>query len=199
MLPFTPRRRDNLASWMVARSDGDALRSAAGLSVPQTEAGFRAAAGRRAHQSGPGHRTADHAVEPAGSEVIQGTLMVIPIEESLLYVRPAVSARAGRPHPRADPRHRRVSEPDRDGAHARSGPREDFRRSGRAARSRATNDNRPPRPHLVHQSHLPRPPHRPAWPPRRWRRTNARSRRRRPATGRNTARRSSGLARFSPR
>ena len=23
MLPFTPRRRDNLASWMVARSDGD--------------------------------------------------------------------------------------------------------------------------------------------------------------------------------
>ena len=36
-----------------------------------------------------------------GSQVIWGTLMVIPIEESLIYVRSAVPARIGRPDTRA--------------------------------------------------------------------------------------------------
>ena len=36
-------------------------------------------------------------MEPEGSEVIQGTLMVIPMEESLIYVRPLyLRAQAGR-------------------------------------------------------------------------------------------------------
>ena len=47
MLPFTPRAEDNLAAWMVARSDGDALRPAGGLPVPETEDRLRPAAGRR--------------------------------------------------------------------------------------------------------------------------------------------------------
>ena len=45
-----------------------------------------------------------------GSQVIQGTLLVIPIEESLLYVRPLYLRAAGRPHPRTEARHRRVPE-----------------------------------------------------------------------------------------
>ena len=57
-----------------------------------------------------------------GSEVIQGTLMVIPIEESLLYIRPLyLRAQAGR-----IPELTRVivalQRPDRDGAHARGRP-----------------------------------------------------------------------------
>ena len=36
MLPFTPRRKDNLAAWMVARSDGDALRPAARVPVSRS-------------------------------------------------------------------------------------------------------------------------------------------------------------------
>ena len=43
-----------------------ALRPAAGVPVPEAEGRLRPAADRRAHQPGPGHLAADHAVEPAG-------------------------------------------------------------------------------------------------------------------------------------
>ncbi len=88
MLPFTPRRRDNLASWLVARSDGAAYGQLVAFEFPKQKLVF-----------GPRQVVArinqDQVISPQitlwsqqGSEVIQGTLMVIPIEESLLYVRP---------------------------------------------------------------------------------------------------------------
>ena len=88
MLPFTPRRRDNLASWLVARSDGDRYGQLMSFEFPKQKLVF-----------GPRQVVArinqDQVISPQitlwnqqGSEVIQGTLMVIPIEESLLYVRP---------------------------------------------------------------------------------------------------------------
>ena len=88
MLPFTPRRRDNLASWLVARSDGDHYGQLMAFEFPKQKLVF-----------GPRQVVArisqDQVISPQitlwnqqGSEVIQGTLMVIPIEESLLYVRP---------------------------------------------------------------------------------------------------------------
>ena len=97
MLPFTPRRRDNLASWMVARSDGDHYGKLAVFQFPKQTLVF-----------GPQQVVArinqDQVISPQitlwsqqGSQVIQGTLMVIPIEESLLYVRPLyLRAQAGR-------------------------------------------------------------------------------------------------------
>jgi uncharacterized membrane protein (UPF0182 family) len=97
MLPFTPRRRDNLASWMVARSDGDRYGQLLVFEFPKQKLIF-----------GPRQVVArinqDQVISPQitlwnqqGSEVIQGTLMVIPIEESLLYVRPLyLRAQAGR-------------------------------------------------------------------------------------------------------
>jgi uncharacterized protein len=97
MLPFTPRRRDNLASWMVARSDGDRYGQLLVFQFPKQKLIF-----------GPRQVVArinqDQVISPQitlwnqqGSEVIQGTLMVIPIEESLLYVRPLyLRAQAGR-------------------------------------------------------------------------------------------------------
>lgn len=97
MLPFTPRRRDNLASWMVARSDGDRYGQLLVFQFPKQKLIF-----------GPRQVVArinqDQAIAPQitlwnqqGSEVIQGTLMVIPIEESLIYVRPLyLRAQAGR-------------------------------------------------------------------------------------------------------
>jgi uncharacterized membrane protein (UPF0182 family) len=97
MLPFTPRRRDNLASWMVARSDGDQYGKLAVFAFPKQTLVF-----------GPQQVVArinqDQVISPQitlwnqrGSEVIQGTLMVIPIEESLIYVRPLyLRAQAGR-------------------------------------------------------------------------------------------------------
>ena len=61
MLPFTPRRRDNLASWMVARSDGEHYGKIQVLPVPEAETDLRPAPGRGAHQPGPGDLAADHA------------------------------------------------------------------------------------------------------------------------------------------
>ena len=97
MLPFTPRRRDNLASWMVARSDGENYGQLIAFQFPKQKLVF-----------GPRQVVArisqDQAISPQitlwnqqGSEVIQGTLMVIPIEESLIYVRPLyLRAQSGR-------------------------------------------------------------------------------------------------------
>ena len=88
MLPFTPRGRNNLAAWMVARSDSDVYGRMLVFQFPKQKLIF-----------GPSQVVArinqDQEISPQitlwnqqGSEVIQGTLLVIPIEEALLYVRP---------------------------------------------------------------------------------------------------------------
>jgi hypothetical protein len=97
MLPFTPRRRDNLASWMVARSDEKNYGELMVFRFPKQKLVF-----------GPSQVVArinqDQVIAPQitlwnqqGSQVIQGTLMVIPIEESLIYIRPLyLRAQGGR-------------------------------------------------------------------------------------------------------
>jgi hypothetical protein len=88
MLPFTPRLKDNLAAWMVARSDGEHYGKLLVFQFPKQKIVF-----------GPrqivGRINQDQVISPQitlwnqqGSQVIWGTLLVIPIEESLLYVRP---------------------------------------------------------------------------------------------------------------
>ena len=88
MLPFTPRGKNNLAAWMVARSDGDQYGNLLVFQFPKQKVIF-----------GPSQIVArinqDQDISPQltlwnqqGSEVIQGTLLVIPIEEALLYIRP---------------------------------------------------------------------------------------------------------------
>jgi uncharacterized protein len=88
MLPYTPRRRDNLAAWLVARSDGEHYGKLRVFEFPKQKLVF-----------GPRQVVArisqDQTISPQitlwnqqGSAVIWGTLMVIPVEESLIYVRP---------------------------------------------------------------------------------------------------------------
>jgi len=95
MLPFTPRLKDNLAAWMVARSDGEHYGRLLVFQFPKQKVVF-----------GPRQIVArinqDQVISPQitlwnqqGSQVIQGTLLVIPIEESLLYVRPLYLRSAG--------------------------------------------------------------------------------------------------------
>jgi len=88
ILPFTPRSKDNLSAWMVARSDGDNYGHMLVFQFPKQKIvyGPRQIAGRI---------NQDQVISPQitlwnqqGSEVKWGTLLVIPIEESLLYVRP---------------------------------------------------------------------------------------------------------------
>ncbi len=95
MLPFTPRGKDNLAAWMVARNDGGNYGKLAVFQFPKQTVVF-----------GPKQVAArinqDQVISPQitlwnqqGSEVIQGTLLVIPIEESLIYIRPLYLRAAG--------------------------------------------------------------------------------------------------------
>ena len=95
MLPFTPRLKDNLSAWLVARSDGDYYGRLIVFQFPKQKVVF-----------GPRQIVArinqDQTIAPQitlwnqqGSQVIQGTLLVIPIEESLLYVRPLYLRSAG--------------------------------------------------------------------------------------------------------
>ncbi|MGA2263513.1 MAG: UPF0182 family protein [Acidobacteriota bacterium] len=88
MLPFTPGRKDNLSAWMVARSDGDRYGQLVVYRFPKQKLVY-----------GPKqivariNQDADISKQLSlwdqhGSQVIQGTLLVIPIEEALLYVRP---------------------------------------------------------------------------------------------------------------
>ena len=88
MLPFTPRRKDNLAAWLVARSDAAHYGEVGVFQFPKQKVVF-----------GPRQVVArinqDQMISPQitlwnqqGSQVTWGTLMVIPIEESLIYVRP---------------------------------------------------------------------------------------------------------------
>jgi uncharacterized membrane protein (UPF0182 family) len=95
MLPYTPRQKDNLAAWMVARSDGDHYGKLAVFQFPKQTVIFgpRQIAARISQ---------DQVIAPQitlwnqqGSEVIQGNLLVIPIEESLLYIRPLYLRAAG--------------------------------------------------------------------------------------------------------
>ena len=88
MLPFTPRAKDNLAAWLAARSDGEHYGKLQVFQFPKQKVIF-----------GPRQVVArinqDQTISPQvtlwnqqGSAVIWGTLMVIPVEESLIYVRP---------------------------------------------------------------------------------------------------------------
>ncbi len=47
MLPFTPRQKDNLAAWMVAKSDGDQYGRLVVFKFPKQKVDLRAAPGGR--------------------------------------------------------------------------------------------------------------------------------------------------------
>jgi uncharacterized membrane protein (UPF0182 family) len=88
MVPFTPRGKDNLAAWMVARNDGDVYGKLRVYRLPRQRLVF----GPQQVQNRINQNT-DIARQVSlwdqrGSEVIRGELLVIPIEESLLYVQP---------------------------------------------------------------------------------------------------------------
>lgn len=97
MAPFTPRGKDNLAAWMVARNDGDNLGMLRVYRFPRQSLVF----GPRQIENRINQDT-EIAREVSlwdqrGSEVIRGDLLVIPIDEALLYVQPLyLQAEGGR-------------------------------------------------------------------------------------------------------
>jgi uncharacterized membrane protein (UPF0182 family) len=88
MVPFTPRGKDNLAAWMVARNDGEEYgklrvyrlsRQSLVFGPQQIE--------NRINQDTEVSRQVS-LWDQGGSKVIRGDLLVIPIEQALLYVQP---------------------------------------------------------------------------------------------------------------
>jgi uncharacterized membrane protein (UPF0182 family) len=88
MLPFTPTQKDNMITWLAARSDGDKYGKLIAYNFPKDKLIF-----------GPRQIEARIDQDPAissqltlwgqkGSQVIRGNLLVIPIEQSILYVEP---------------------------------------------------------------------------------------------------------------
>jgi uncharacterized protein len=88
LLPFTPSKRDNLAAWVTARCDGENYGKIRAYTFPRDRLIY-------------GPRQIDARINQdafisqqltlwnqRGSEVIRGSMLVIPIEKSLLYVQP---------------------------------------------------------------------------------------------------------------
>jgi uncharacterized membrane protein (UPF0182 family) len=97
MVPFTPRGKDNLAAWMTARNDGPEygrLRVYR-LSRQSLAYGPRQIVNRINQDTEISRQVS--LWDQRGSRVIRGDLLVIPIEESLLYVQPLyLQAEGGR-------------------------------------------------------------------------------------------------------
>ncbi len=88
MVPFTPRGKDNLASWMVARNDGAHYGQLVVYRLPKQSLVFGPTQiVNRINQDTEISRQIS-LWDQRGSQVIRGHLLVIPIEESLIYVQP---------------------------------------------------------------------------------------------------------------
>ncbi len=88
MLPFTPRAKDNLSAWMVARNDGANYGKLLVYRFPKQKLIFgpKQVIGRINQDAEISRQIS--LWDQGGSQVIQGSLLVIPVEESLIYVRP---------------------------------------------------------------------------------------------------------------
>jgi uncharacterized membrane protein (UPF0182 family) len=97
MRPFTPRQKDNLAAWMVVRNDGANYGKLVVYRFPRQSLVFGPSQiVNRMNQDTEVSRQIS-LWDQRGSEVIRGELLVIPIEESLIYVQPLyLRAQGGR-------------------------------------------------------------------------------------------------------
>jgi uncharacterized protein len=97
MRPFTPRQKDNLAAWMVARNDGEHYGKLAVYRFPRQSLVFGPnQIVNRINQDTEVSRQIS-LWDQRGSEVLRGELLVIPIEGSLIYVQPLyLRAQGGR-------------------------------------------------------------------------------------------------------
>jgi uncharacterized membrane protein (UPF0182 family) len=88
MTPFTPRQKDNLAAWMVARNDGEHYGKLLVYRFPKQSLVFgpRQIVNRMNQDTEIARQIT--LWDQRGSEVIRGDLLVIPIEKSLIYVQP---------------------------------------------------------------------------------------------------------------
>ena len=88
ILPFTPVNKDNMIAWMAARSDGDNYGKLLLYEFPKQELIYGPSQIEARIDQTPEISQQLSLWDQQGSRVIRGNLLVIPIEESILYVEP---------------------------------------------------------------------------------------------------------------
>jgi hypothetical protein len=86
--PFTPANKDNMTAWMAARSNGDQYGELLLYQFPKKQLVYGPRQIEARIDQDPTISQQFTLWSQAGSKVIRGNLLVIPIEQSLLYVEP---------------------------------------------------------------------------------------------------------------
>ena len=96
MIPFTPARKNNMIAWMAARCDGDDYGKVLVFNFPKQKLVYGPQQIESRIDQQPEISQQLTLWDQGGSKVIRGTLLVIPIENSVLYVEPLyLAAEAG--------------------------------------------------------------------------------------------------------
>ena len=88
ILPFTPAKKDNAIAWMAARSNGEDYGKLLLYSFPKQKLVYGNRQIEARIDQTPQISQQFTLWSQAGSKVIRGDLLVIPIEQSLLYIEP---------------------------------------------------------------------------------------------------------------
>ena len=88
LLPYTPKQRTNLVAWLAARSDGDNYGKLLLYELPKQELVYGTEQIEARINQDPVISQQISLWNRQGSRALQGNLLVIPIEQSLLYVEP---------------------------------------------------------------------------------------------------------------
>lgn len=86
--PFTPNNKDNLIGWLAARSDGENYGELVTYRFPKQELIFGPLQIEGRIDQNPEISSQITLWDQGGSQVIRGNLLVLPIDNSLLYVEP---------------------------------------------------------------------------------------------------------------
>ena len=88
ILPFTPAKKDNMIAWMAARSNGEDYGKLLQYTFPKQKLVYGPKQIEARIDQTPQISQQFTLWSQAGSKVIRGDLLVIPIEQSLLYIEP---------------------------------------------------------------------------------------------------------------
>ncbi len=88
LIPFTPKNKDNMIAWLAARCDGENYGKLVLYQFPKQELTYGPMQIEARIDQDPNISQLITLWSQKGSQVIRGNLLVIPIDESILYVEP---------------------------------------------------------------------------------------------------------------
>jgi hypothetical protein len=88
LVPFVPQNKDNMIAWMAARSDGEHYGRLIVYTFPKQKLIFGPSQIESRFDQTPEISEQLTLWDQAGSSVVRGNLLAIPVEDSLMYVEP---------------------------------------------------------------------------------------------------------------